>query len=119
MKQFFPTDLTCESCTFFNDYDDERGRGWCRAFDHPARRSHPKTSSCELVTQNQTVMVELYTKAVEDDGNGYPVVVDSRVIELSVSQMTREEIEAKLRPLFDSSEWVIHHFWKPCNESEF
>jgi hypothetical protein len=118
MKQLFPTDLTCESCTFFNDYDDERGRGWCQAFDRPARRYHPKTSSCELVTQNQTIMVELYTKAIEDDGDGYPVVVDSRVIKLTVSQITREEVEAKLRPLFDLSEWVIHHFWKPCDELE-
>lgn len=118
MRQIFPSSPTCESCTFFNDYNDERGRGWCQAFDHPSRRYHAKTSSCELLTPNQTVMVELYTKAVEDDGDGYPVPVDSRIVELTVPQITREEVEAGLQPGFDLSEWVIYHFWKPYDELE-
>ncbi|MGK7875670.1 MAG: hypothetical protein AB4426_20930 [Xenococcaceae cyanobacterium] len=72
--------LTCQSCPFFDDYHDQRGRGWCRAFDNPARRHHPRTIDCELVIQSHTVMVEVHTKAVEDDGYGYPVPVDSQVI---------------------------------------
>ncbi len=112
---------TCQSCAFFNDYTDERGRGWCRAFEQPARRHHRRTPECALVTQQslKTVRVELYTKAVEDDGFGYPVVVDSQVIELTVPQITTEAIEVALHSLFDLSEWVIGCCWEPELESNF
>jgi hypothetical protein len=111
---------TCQSCPFFDDYQDERERGWCRGFDRPARLHHPKTPDCEQVSQPpfQTVRVELHTLAVEDDGYGYPVPVDSQVIEVTVNQLTREAVETALQPLLNLSEWVVTDFWQPEPESE-
>jgi hypothetical protein len=112
---------TCQSCPFFEDYQDKQGSGWCQAFDKPARQHHPISSDCDLVSQNRlkTVRVELYTRAVEDDGHGYPVPVDSQVIEVTVDQFMRERVEAALHPLLDLSRWVITHFWQPESLSEF
>ncbi|MGK7876668.1 MAG: hypothetical protein AB4426_26260 [Xenococcaceae cyanobacterium] len=111
--------LTCQSCPFFDDYHDQKGRGWCRAFDKSARRHHLKTPECELVIQDHTVMVELHTKAIEDDGFGHPVPVDSRMLSVTVLELTQEAVEAALPDSFDSAEWTVGRFWKPEPNSEF
>jgi hypothetical protein len=67
---------------------------------------------------SQTVRVELHTLAVEDDGYGYPVPVDSQVIEVTVNQLTREAVETALQPLLNLSEWVVTDFWQPEPEPE-
>ncbi|MDV3002830.1 MAG: hypothetical protein N5P05_004485 (plasmid) [Chroococcopsis gigantea SAG 12.99] len=109
---------TCEFCPFFKDYDELNGRGWCLAFETQARKYHVKSSICELLGQNCTVMVQLYTRAEEDDGNGHPVPVDSRLFKISVAQPTKEDVEAKIRQLFDLNQWEIHSFWEPSGQFE-
>ncbi|ACK70838.1 hypothetical protein PCC7424_2417 [Gloeothece citriformis PCC 7424] len=120
-QNFHKPTSTCKSCPFFEDYQDERGRGWCHAFNQPARRHHPKTHTCELVSVEppKTVKVQLLSKAVEEDDCGYPVPVDSQIIELRVNQITRNAIEVALQSLIDLSEWAIADFWQPELESEF
>ncbi len=39
---------TCASCPKFKDYNEPRGRGWCRLFDRVAFCHHPLTSDCRL-----------------------------------------------------------------------
>ena len=111
--------LTCQSCPFFDDYHDEKGRGWCRAFDQPARQHHLKTPDCELVIYDHTVMVELHSKAVEDDGFGHPVPLHSQALSVTALQLTREAVEDALADPFDLSEWTVGSFWKPEPNSEF
>ncbi|WP_245602669.1 hypothetical protein [Gloeothece verrucosa] len=110
----------CQSCPFFEDYQDEGGRGWCHAFNQSARRHHPKTHDCELISMEppKTVKVQLHSKAVEEDC-GYAVPVDSVVIDLKVNEITRNAIETALQSLFDLSEWVVADFWQPELESVF
>ncbi|MBR8831744.1 MAG: hypothetical protein N5P05_002662 [Chroococcopsis gigantea SAG 12.99] len=117
MEQNYHAD-TCEFCPFFKDYDDSRGRGWCLGFDRYVRKHHRRSWSCELLTENRTVMVQLYTRAVEEDDDGYPVPVDSHLVKLTVAQPTRENVEGKIRQLFDLSQWEIGSFWEPCLERE-
>ncbi|ACK72309.1 hypothetical protein PCC7424_3935 [Gloeothece citriformis PCC 7424] len=120
-QNFHKSTSTCESCPFFEDYQDEQGRGWCHAFNQPARRHHPKTHTCKLVRVEppKTVKVQLLSKAVEEDDCGYLVPIDSQVIELRVNQMTRNAIETALQSLIDLSEWAIADFWQPELESVF
>jgi hypothetical protein len=66
-----------------------------------------------------TVSVELHTRAVEDDGYGYPVPVDSQVIQVNVHQFTQEAVEIALQSLVDLSEWAIAHVWQPELGTEF
>ncbi|WP_013321017.1 hypothetical protein [Gloeothece verrucosa] len=122
MTQNFPKlTETCESCTFFEDYQDERDRGWCHAFNQSARKHHPKTHDCELVSIEppKTVKVQLHSKAVEEDDCGYAVPVDSVVIDLTVNEITRNALETALQSLLDLSEWAIADFWQPELESVF
>ncbi|WP_036488202.1 hypothetical protein [Myxosarcina sp. GI1] len=39
---------TCAKCTYFEDYHDERGRGWCHLFDDATRKHHVRTHDCDL-----------------------------------------------------------------------
>ena len=43
-----PTAFTCASCPQFNDYNEPRGRGWCRLFNRLAFSHHPFTLDCQL-----------------------------------------------------------------------
>ncbi len=117
----YRSSLSCASCPFFNDYDDERGRGWCREFDRPARRHHRGTRECELINEKSLVKVrvEVFTNEVEDDGNGYPVSVDSKLIDLKVPRLTREDVEAALSSVIDLSAWTMASYWEPVTEPEF
>ncbi|MDJ0577682.1 MAG: hypothetical protein QNJ65_21300 [Xenococcaceae cyanobacterium MO_234.B1] len=42
------SDSTCASCPKFKDYNEPRGRGWCRLFDRVAFSHHPFTLDCQL-----------------------------------------------------------------------
>ncbi len=64
-------------------------------------------------------MVELHSKAVEDDGFGHPVPVHSQALSVTVLQLTREAVEDALADSFDLSEWTVGSFWKPEPNSEF
>ena len=43
-----PTAFTCASCPQFDDYNEPRGRGWCRLFNRLAFSHHPFTLDCQL-----------------------------------------------------------------------
>ena len=43
-----PTQCTCASCPQFNNFNESRGRGWCKLFDRVAFCHHPLTSDCRL-----------------------------------------------------------------------
>lgn len=118
----FLSPSTCQFCPCFDSYQDKQGRGWCRAFNKPARLYHPRTSDCEWAINpipSQTINVELHTHAVEDDGYGYPVPVNSQVLQVTVHSLTREVVETALQSLVDLSEWAIAQIWQPEQESEF
>ncbi|MEG3437789.1 hypothetical protein V0288_11730 [Pannus brasiliensis CCIBt3594] len=113
--------LSCASCPFFEDYDDERGRGWCREFNRPARRHHRGTRECEQVNDRSLVKVrvEVYTNEVEDDGNGHPVPIDSQLIDLKVPHLTLADVTAALSSAIDLSAWTIASYWEPVPDAEF
>ena len=39
---------TCANCPHFNDYRENRGRGWCLLFNRVSFKKHPFTRDCEL-----------------------------------------------------------------------
>jgi hypothetical protein len=121
-QTLFSSPTTCQSCPCFDNYQDEQGRGWCRAFNQAARLYHPRTRDCDWVKDSvppQAVSVELQSKAVEDDGCGYPIPVDSQVLQVTVHPFTQAAVETALQSLLDLSEWEIARIWQPERESEF
>jgi hypothetical protein len=95
MAQILPqTAETCQSCQFFDDYQDERGRGWCKAFNNPARRHHRKTPDCLFACQEPptTVRVKLHTKAIAIERDLHPFPVDSQVA--TVNNFPTETLKA-------------------------
>lgn len=95
----------CSGCAYFCDFNDPRGGGWCRVFNQSAKRHHQRTSDCDssiktLERESKPaflVKVQLTTEAVEDDGYGYPVPVDEKVIDLVIAQPIRSLVEARSR----------------------
>ncbi len=82
---------TCANCPHFTDFHDVRSRGWCQAFDKPARTYHPRTATCdatiELQSQQQSTTVsevsapqapqtasELYLSSVDSEIPSPPVI---------------------------------------------
>ncbi|MGB5634935.1 MAG: hypothetical protein WBM44_15185 [Waterburya sp.] len=37
---------TCSTCPYFNNFQEPNGRGWCKLFDHQARKHHQQTLDC-------------------------------------------------------------------------
>jgi hypothetical protein len=103
MTQFlFSSPLTCQSYSDGESNQDELNRAY---------RIGPFPS--------QTVCVELQTNAVEDDGSGYPVPIDSQVLQVNGPRLTREAVEVALHSLIDLSKWTIAQIWQPAGEGEF
>jgi len=93
---------TCATCPFFDDFHD-RDRGLCQVFDRVRKRHNPRTSDCvrsieSLLKQPKTctVMVELITSEVENDGSGHAVPIDSRTEEMMVAQPLKGLIKLEI-----------------------
>ena len=87
---------TCLDCSMFTNFEGDRRRGWCSAFEKVSRTFHPRTNSCELAIAQQTkenpieVAVTLCSHELEvdpDDGHTYPK--EERVITLIIPEITR------------------------------
>ncbi|NJK58880.1 MAG: hypothetical protein HC939_24345 [Pleurocapsa sp. SU_5_0] len=69
------TQKTCLTCSEFNNYQDNYGRGWCRQFDHPAKTHHKKTNDCivngalELDLPHAEYQVGNIVKIIDPDEN--------------------------------------------------
>lgn len=61
---------TCSTCSKFNNYQDNYGRGWCDRFNHPARTHHIRTNDCVVSTQTEEAFP---TEVIELDRDGYPM----------------------------------------------
>jgi hypothetical protein len=46
-KTTVPTS-TCSQCTYFQNYQEPNGRGWCHLFEQSARTYHQRTNDCDL-----------------------------------------------------------------------
>lgn len=112
---------TCSDCPYFSNFNDPRDLGWCRVFNQSAKRHHQRTSDCDssiltLEKENQPatrVKVQLTTEAVEDDGYGYPVPIDDRIIDVVVTQPSKELVEAAIAQRKDLQGYRIDGFWQP------
>jgi hypothetical protein len=112
---------TCAECRYFSDFNDARGRGLCRVFDSVARRHHQRTSDCDSsikTIEGETkpaflFKVLLTSTEIEDDGYGYPVPVDEKLVEVVVARPTRELVEAALANRNDLHGYQIVDFWQP------
>lgn len=117
---------TCESCPYFTDFNDKRGRGWCRVFDLFARKHHQKTETCissiNILEKEEKpafeVWVKLYSQEIEDDGYGQPVPVDEKLVEVFVSRPTRALVEAAIALRNDLHGYQIVNFWQPEGDFE-
>jgi hypothetical protein len=107
---------TCATCPFFSDFYD-RERGLCQVFEQVTRKHNPRTSDCDLEIEylfkqpkTCTVMVELITSEVEDDGYGYPVPIDSRTVEVNVAQPIKALVELEISLRDDLQGWQVATF---------
>jgi hypothetical protein len=90
-------------------------------FDIVARRHHQRTSDCDssiktLERESQPAFllkVELTSTEIEDDGYGYPVPVDEKLVEVVVAKPTRSLVEAAIATLQDLHGYEIVNFWQP------
>jgi hypothetical protein len=86
-----------------------------------ARRHHQRTSDCDssiktLKRESQPAFllkVLLTSFEVEDDGYGYPVPVDEKLVEVVVAKPTRSLVEAALANRNDLHGYQIVDFWQP------
>jgi hypothetical protein len=119
------TALTCAICPFFADFYD-RDRGLCQVFERVTKKHNPRTSDCDLQIDSLlkqpkscSVMVELITSEVEDDGSGHAVPIDSRIVELSVAQPLKALVELDIATRHDLQGWLVATFWQPNPDEEF
>ena len=64
---------TCLTCSEFNNYQDNYGRGWCVLFDDFARTDHKKTNDCIVNGALDKNNEALTTEVIELDRDGYPM----------------------------------------------
>jgi hypothetical protein len=115
----------CATCPFFSDFHD-RDRGLCEVFDRVFKKHNPRTSDCNcsiesLLKQpkNCTVKVELVTEAVEDDGSGHAVPLDSCTVELTVAQPIRALVKAAIATQKKLQGWEVARFWQQNPDGSF
>ena len=53
-----PTQCTCASCPQFNNFNESRGRSWCKLFDKVAYSHHPLTQDCKLYLPSNNKLEE-------------------------------------------------------------
>ncbi len=111
---------TCAKCTYFQDYNDERGRGWCHLFDDATRKHHQRTHDCDLNSESRSLLALPYP---EYDYGDMVKVVDSD--EDHTEWAVFEVIEKKHNPqcyssperYFNESEW--YYLLSPSLEAEW
>ncbi len=90
---------TCLDCPMFSNFEGDRRRGWCSAFEKVSRTFHPRTNTCELaIKQHQEqnpieVQVTLCSHELgvdPDDGHIFPK--KQQVISLVVPEITRKAV---------------------------
>ena len=76
---------TCSTCSYFDDFDEPSGRGWCQQFNHQARTHHIESDDCVVTTQKVEAFpiskcsdgaksdIPLGTAVIELDRDGYPM----------------------------------------------
>ena len=122
---------TCATCPYFKDYSD-RGRGLCYIFDQVTRRHWEKSSDCDCAiktlerechidapTVAYPVMVELATRAIEDNGDGYPVPVETVNLLVAVSRLSSEAVIAAAIAKGYSEGYQLMNWWQPAVKEEF
>ncbi len=99
---------TCLDCPMFINFEGDRQRGWCSAFERISRTFHPRINSCELAIkeyQQQNpieVAVTLcsHELAVDpDDGMTYPK--EEKFISFVVPEFTRKAVTEAFEPYKD------------------
>ncbi len=90
---------TCSECPMFLDFEGDRNRGWCSAFERMARTYHPRTNSCELAIkeyQEQNpieVAVTLCSHELDiDEDEGFIFPKEERVISFFVEEVTKKAV---------------------------
>ena len=122
---------TCATCPYFSDYSD-RGRGLCHIFDEVTRRHWEKSSDCDCAikalerecridapTVAYPVMVELATRAIEDNGDGYPVPVETVNLLVAVSRLSTEAVIAATVAKGYGEGYRLMNWWRPSEGEEF
>ena len=122
---------TCGTCPYFEDYQ-ERGRGLCHIYDEVTRRHWEKTGDCTLAIKSlerecridattvaYPVKVELATRAIEDNGDGYPVPVETVSLLVAVSRLSTEAVIAATVAKGYSEGYRVMDWWQPAVEEEF
>jgi hypothetical protein len=64
-------------------------------------------------------MVELITEAVEDDGSGHAVPIDSRTVEINEQQPLQALVEMEIASRHELQGWQVADFWLPNGDFEF
>jgi hypothetical protein len=59
----YPT--SCSQCTYFNNFDDPQGRGWCNLFGTTARQHHLRTNDCDLFSDSEPLNTPHPSFAIE------------------------------------------------------
>jgi hypothetical protein len=116
---------TCATCPYFQDFYD-RERGLCQVFEQVFKKHNPRTTDCDLQIESllkqpktYTVMVELITSEVEDDGSGHAVPLDCRTVEVNVAQPIKALVEAEIASRHDLQGWQVATFWQQNLDEEF
>ena len=63
---------TCSSCSHFENFNEQSGRGWCNCFNHPSRTHHQTVGDCILNGSLDTCEDANSTEVVELDRDGHP-----------------------------------------------
>ena len=122
---------TCATCPYFKDYNDQE-RGRCTIFDQAAKRHWRKSSDCDCAikalerechidppTVAYPVMVELATRALEDNGDGYPVPVETVNLLVAVSRLSTEAVIAATVVKGYGKGYQLMNWWRPAVGEEF
>ena len=126
---------TCATCPYFSDYREERGRGLCRIFDQVVRQHWQQTSDCDnaikaLKQESQVhtsqaaypVMVELASKEVEDNGDGYLVPTETikTLVSVAIPQLASKTVIAEAIAKRNYKGYSIKDWWRiEGGEEEF
>ena len=58
---------TCANCPQFQDFHDARSRGWCQAFDQPARTYHPRTRLMKISVIASIILTQVLCRQLKGE----------------------------------------------------
>ena len=64
---------TCTNCTYFENFNELSGRGWCHCFNNQSKTHHQMTDDCILNGSLVTLEDAIATEIIELDRDGYPM----------------------------------------------